>query len=180
MPHVPLKLYGAAAGIGFAYANLGVALPLYVLAAHRSPAFAGALLAAQAAAIAVGALLVGPVVVRVGAWGTVAVGSLVTAAGAAALLLAGPDARLLPGTLLTGIGMGFYWVGTQAVLGSRSGSGGSERGFVVQYASYVGGVAAGAAGTGVAAWALRAAGAGHANSIRLTVVLGAVAAGAAG
>ena len=179
MTPVSRKVYGAAVGTGVAYANLAVALPLYVLAAGHSPAFAGGILAAQAGSIAIGALAAGPISLRFGAWNTLAAGLLVIAVGASALLAARPDATLVPGALLHGVGMGLFWVGTQALLASRSGRGGSERAFVVQYSLYVVGTALGAAATGFAVFALRLAGVPHELSIRLTFLLALVAASAA-
>src|SRR5581483_10981097 len=76
-----------------------------------------------------------------------------------------------PGAVVHGLGMGVFWVATQALLARRSGSDGSERAFTNQYAVYTLGTAFGAAATGLAAALLAAAGLAHATSLRGTFLL---------
>jgi MFS family permease len=173
---VPRPLHAAALGSGFSYANLAVALPLYAIASGRSAGFAAQLLAAQTLAIAGGALVAGPVLRRIGAWRALGLGLAVMGLGQGSLLAVSAAAALLPGAVVHGLGMGVFWVATQALLSRRSGLGGSARAFANQYALYVVGTAVGAASTGVAASVLEAAGVAHTSSIRATFLLALTAA----
>jgi hypothetical protein len=175
---LPRTLYAAAIGTGFVYANVAVGLPLYVLAGGHSPSLAGGLLAAETCAFAIGAVAAGPVMARAGTWRPIPLGLAIVALGQVGLLAAGADATLAPGAVLIGGGMGLFWVGTQTELGRRSGQEGSERGFVLQYASYVLGGVIGAVTTGATAGALGLAGLSHESSIRLALLLGLAAAAA--
>jgi MFS family permease len=175
---LPRTLYAAATGTGFVYANVAVGLPLYVLAGGHSPSLAGGLLAVETCAIAIGAVAAGPIMARVGTWRMITLGVVIMAFGEVGLLAAAANATLAPGAVLLGGGMGLFWVGTQTLLGRRSGQRGSERAFVVQYAYYVLGGILGAVATGAAASALGLAGFSHQSSIRLTFILGLAAAAA--
>ncbi len=100
-------------------------------------------------------------------------------AGLASIVASGVLLSIFPGTamlavcaLIQGTGMGLFWVGTQASLGRRSGSAGSERAFVLQYSLYVLATACGGALTGATAALRRASGAGRADSIRFTFLVG--------
>jgi MFS family permease len=171
MPPVPRTLYAAALGSGFSYANLAVALPLYAIATGRSPGFAAQLLAAQTLAIAGGALVGGRLLDRRSAWGALAVGLTAMGLAQGSLLAVSAAAALMPGAIVHGLGMGVFWVATQALLARRSGLDGSERAFTNQYAIYTLGTAFGAAATGLTAAVLAAAGLAHATSLRGTFVL---------
>jgi MFS family permease len=176
---VPRSFYAAAFLTGVAYANVAVALPLYAIMLGRSASFAGGLLAAHTLAVAFGAVGSTPVLGRLGGRNTLAAGLAVSAIGQAVLLAPLGTTGLVSGATLQGAGMGLFWVGTQAMLGRRSGAEGSERGFVNQYAVYIVGTIAGSAATGLADGALRAVGASNVASIRLTFALGLVAAAVA-
>jgi MFS family permease len=176
---VPRSFYAAAFLTGVAYANVAVALPLYAIMLGRPASFAGGLLAAHTLAIAFGAVGSTPVLGRLGGRNTLAAGLAVGAIGQAVLLVPLGTTGLVWGAMLHGAGMGLFWVGTQAMLGRRSGAEGSERGFVNQYAVYIVGTIAGSAATGLADGVLRVVGASNVASIRLTFGLGLVAAAVA-
>lgn len=163
----------AALGAGVSYANLAVALPLLVLATGGSATLAGGLIAVNTLAFSLGALLA----LALRRSETLVLAGLASiAAGDVLLSLSPATAMLAAGALLQGTGMGLFWVGTQASLGKRSGSAGSERAFVRQYSLYVVGTASGGALTGVTAALLRASGVAHADSIRFTFLVGAAGA----
>ncbi len=178
---VPLSLYLAAVGSGFSYANLAVALPLYVLASGGSPDFAAQLLGLQTCSIALGSLAAGPLLARLSCWRALAGGLVLMSLGQAALFVVPAGVALAPGAAVHGIGLGVFWVSTQALLATRSGSRGSERAFVNQYALYVVGTTLGAAVTGLGVALLQLAGVGEAASTRATfaLALGAAAVSAA-
>lgn len=163
----------SALGAGTSYANLAVALPLLALAAGGSPSLAGGLIATQTIAFSLGALLA---IRLVRPETAVAVGLAALAAGGLVLAASGSDAGLAGGALVHGSGMGLFWVGVQAALGRRSGDGDSQRAFVWQYAFYVAGTAMGGVVTGALAALLRTAGVSATSSLRLTFLLGAMAA----
>lgn len=169
-------LVASTLGAGVSYSNLGVALPLLVLAKGGSSLVAGALIGANTIAFSHGALLA--LALRRSESG-VAVGLTAIAAGDVVLLLSPTTGLLAAGALAHGTGMGLFWVGIQASLGRRSGGAGSEQAFVGQYAVYVTGTATGSALTGVTIAVLRALGLAHATSIRVSFLIGAVAALAA-
>jgi MFS family permease len=161
----------SALGAGVSFSNLSVALPLLALAEHRSAFIAGALLGVNTLAFSAGAaaaLLVG----RAQAAIALGIGSM--AAGAVAFLsLPSAPAPLVAGALAQGIGMGLFWVGTQASLGRRSGASGSQRAFVRQYVLYIVGTAAGAALTGAVIAVLRKLGVAYTDSVRASFAVGA-------
>src|SRR5262249_50701621 len=136
----------------------------------HSPSFAAGLLAVQTCAIALGALAAG-VMGALAARLALAGGLAVMAVGQAGLLLAPAGAALAAGAVVHGLGMGLFWVATQSLLASRSGTSGSERAFVRQYVLYVVGTATGAATTGIAASVLELAGLSHSAGIRSTFLL---------
>jgi MFS family permease len=166
-------------GSGFSYANLAIALPLYTLATGHSASFSADLLALQTCSIALGSLVSGRVLPRIGVWRTLTAGLLLMAVGQCALFVAPPAGGLPVGAAVHGIGMGLFWVATQSMLGSRAGSGASQQAFVAQYSLYVVGSAAGAAATGLSATILHLWGLSHPASIRSTFVLALAAAGVA-
>ena len=166
-------LVASALGAGISYSNLAVALPLLVLAEHGSALLAGALLAANTVAFSLGALLA--LALRRGESGVVA-GLACIAAGDLLLVATTPRGALAVGALVHGCGMGLFWVGVQASLGRRSGETGSQRAFVLQYVVYIAGSATGAALTGGTIAVLRVLGVSHATSIRVSFVVGALAA----
>lgn len=166
-------LVASALGAGISYANLAVALPLVVLAEGRTAFVAGVLIGLNTIAFSLGALLALPL--RRAETG-IALGLATIAAGDVVLVVSSANGGLAAGAVVQGTGMGLFWVGVQAALGRRSGSTGSERAFVGQYAVYVFASATGGALTGGGIAVLRALGAGNATSIRLTFAGGAVAA----
>jgi len=166
----------SALGAGISYSNLAVALPLLVLAEHGSSFLAGALIGTNTVAFSLGALLA--LALR-RAEGGIAGGLAAVGAGDVVLLFAPSTPQLVVGALVHGAGMGLFWVGIQASLGRRSGSRGSQRAFVGQYALYVAGTASGGALTGAVIAAARAVGVSHTFSIRLSFLVGAVSALAA-
>jgi MFS family permease len=165
-------LVSSALGAGISYSNLAVALPLVVLAEHGSAFLAGALLGANTVAFSLGAL--SALVLRRAESGVVT-GLAAIAAGDLLFIASSARGELVAGALVHGIGMGLFWVGVQASLGRRSGERGSQRVFVLQYVVYISGSAAGAALTGGSIALLRALGATHATSIRLSFAVGTAA-----
>ena len=163
-------------GAGVAYANLAVALPLVVLADGGSASAAGALIAANTLAFSAGALLAPvfsvPERCMPAGLAAIAVGAALCAAAG------GGPAPLAAGAVVHGVGMGLFWVGVQASLGRRAGNPGSQSTFVGQYALYVAGTAAGGATTGAIVAIVHAVGAGDVASVRVSFLVGAVAAAA--
>jgi MFS family permease len=177
-PRVPPRFLLAAACSGLAYANFAVAAPLYALSLGRSTGFAAAIVALETLASVPGSVLAGALLPAVGSRNVLAAGLGGIACGAAVLLSASGPTLLVVGALVHGAGVGLFWVGSQTALGSRSGRARSEDGFVRHYAAYTVGTIAGSAATGAAAAVLRHAGLGAPASLRLSFVLGIVAAGA--
>jgi MFS family permease len=177
---ITLRFYAAAAGVGVAFANINVAIPLQVNARHGSAALTGALLGASTLAIAVGAVAAGLVAARLGggprtlaaALGVATLGGGVFALGDALLFVA-------CGGILVGLGIGMFWVASQLVLGGQSGDPGSELGFIVHFASYTSGAVCGATLTGASVAIVERLGLAHTRSVALSGLVGAVAAAAA-
>ena len=164
--------------VGLALANVSLALPLHVLAQGKSPALAGALLAALTASTAIGAAcapaLRGPFgdarKLLVLALAFVAVGPLV-------LTASGGVPYLAVGATFVGLGIGLFWVASQILLGALSGSPGSETGFQHHYALFTAGTVVGSVSTGLLASLLQHAGLSRATSLQMAMGLALLAAG---
>ena len=133
MTSIRRALTVSALGAGISYGNLAVALPLVVLAEGRTAFVAGVLLGLNTIAFSLGALLALPL--RRAETG-IALGLAAIAGGDIVLVASSANGWLAAGALAHGTGMGLFWVGVQAALGRRSGSIGSQRSFVSQYAVY--------------------------------------------
>lgn len=173
-PGVPSRrFYATAFGVGAAFANMGVAVPLQVAALHGRPTLAGALLAAGTVAIALGALLAGVVSPRIGGGPrTLALALAVCGAGSLVFSATTSVIGIAAGGVLVGTGIGLFWVSSQLVLGRRSGTRGSESAFAIHFAAYTFGAVVGSSLTGGIAAVANAAGLAATTGIRLSALAG--------
>jgi MFS family permease len=167
------RFYVAALGVGAAFANMSVAVPLQVTALGGAPALTGALLAAGTLAIAVGAVAAGSVSPRIGGGPrTLALALAVCAAGCAVLAATRSIAGVAVAVALVGVGIGIFWVSSQLVLGGRSGAPGSESAFVVHFAAYTLGAVAGSSLTGATVAVAERAGVATLAAVQLSALVG--------
>jgi MFS family permease len=167
----PRRFFVAAAGMGVAFANSAVAVPLLVLSLGGDAALAGGLLAAGTVSVAVGALLGGVASRRAGGGArALALALGLSLAGSTALALATSVATIGAAAAILGLGVGVFWVASQLMLGRRSGRPGSEKGFLVHYASYTFGAVVGSSMTGAAAALGAELGLRHATAIRTSAL----------
>jgi hypothetical protein len=168
------RFYVVAACVGFAFANLAIAVPLHVVATGAKAAAAGDVLASGTISIAFGALVAGAVGTHRRAGSSMLKLALaVTAAGALTLAAATGLGVLAAGAVVVGTGIGMFWVASQQILGRRSGEPDSAHGFLAHYAIYTLGGVAGSSVTGAFASGARALGATPVVGIRASSVLAA-------
>ena len=173
MPALGRVFYTVAGLSGVGFGVVAVAVPVHVAALHRPASLAGELLACVTLAVAVGALGAGSAARRVrGARNLLAGSFVVSALGQAVLLATDDTVAMMLGAVLSGIGIGFFWVSSQTLLGRVSGAADSERGFAHHYAAYTLGVAAGSAAVGGASAVLLRAGVGEGASIQFSYAVG--------
>jgi MFS family permease len=165
------RFFLAATGMGLAFANTAVAVPLLVLALHRDAALVGGLLAAGTVSVAFGALVGGVASRRVGGARALAVALGLAATGSAILALARSVTELGVAAAVGGLGVGVFWVSSQLLLGRRSGGPGSEKGFLLHYASYTFGAVLGSSMTGAVTALGSHAGLAHALAIRASAIV---------
>lgn len=171
------RFYATAFGVGAAFANMGVAVPLQVAALHGQPTLAGALLAAGTVSIALGALLAGAISPRIGGGPrTLALALAVCGTGGLVFASTTSVTGIAAGAVLVGAGIGLFWVSSQLVLGRRSGTRGSESAFAIHFAAYTLGAVAGSSLTGGIAAVSDAAGLAAVTGIRLSSLAGLVVA----
>jgi len=167
------RFYATAFGVGAAFANMGVAVPLQVTALGGRPSLAGAVLAAGTVSIALGALLAGAISPRIGGGPrTLALALSVCGTGSLVFCATTSVAGIAAGAVLVGAGIGLFWVSSQLVLGRRSGTRGSESAFAVHFAAYTLGAVAGSSLTGGIAAVSDAAGLAAVTGIRLSSLAG--------
>ena len=130
------RFFLSATGMGLAFSNTAVAVPLLVLALRGDAALVGSLLATGTVSVAFGALVGGIASRRVGGARALAVALGLASAGSALLALARSVTELGVAAAVGGLGVGVFWVSSQLLLGRRSGKPGSEKGFLFHYASY--------------------------------------------
>jgi MFS family permease len=170
----PRRFFLAATAVGLAFANTAVAVPLLVLALHGNPALVGGLLGAATISVALGAVAGGAAARRAGGTRALALALALVTAGSSLLALATRVGLVAAAATLVGAGVGIFWVASQLVLGRRSGGPGSERGFLLHYATYTFGAVVGSSMTGAVAALGTLAGLGHATAIRASAALAAV------
>jgi hypothetical protein len=168
----PRRFYAVAAGAGFAFASMAIAVPLHVVATHGRAAAAGDVLALATIAVAVGARVVG----RRGGSRTLAVALIVIACGSLLLVAARGVVLLAAGAAIVGAGIGMFWVASQLILARRAGEPDGARAFLSHYAAYTFGTVLGSSVTGGLASGARAAGLGTLNGIRASSALAVAAA----
>jgi MFS family permease len=167
------RFYATAFGVGAAFANMGVAVPLQVAALGGRPTLAGALLAAGTVAIAFGALVAGAVSPRIGGGPrTLALALAVCGTGSLVFSATTSVIGIAAGGVLVGTGIGLFWVSSQLVLGRRSGTPGSASAFAVHFATYTLGAVLGSSLTGGIAAVSDALGLAAATGIRLSSLAG--------
>jgi MFS family permease len=167
-----------AGAAGAVYGNFAVALPLYGTAIGLPVSIIGVLLAIATLAVAVGSTLAGLAVRVMSASSLLALG-MATAGAGDAILIFGSLPALFLGSLLVGSGLGLYWAGSQAVLGSLAGRQSSERAFINQFVVYTLGTVAGSVVTGGISNVLHLAGLSAAATGRGAFCVGLMGAGAA-
>ena len=161
------RFFAVAAGAGFVFTNMAVAVPLHVVATGRGAAVAGNVLATSTVAIAFGAAAAGGIAARLRGGPRLLVASLATIGAGALLLAASVDLLLLTlGAAVVGFGIGLFWVASQLILSRRAGEAGSANGFLRHYAWYTAGGVAGSILTGASAGAFRLAGLSSLDGIR--------------
>lgn len=170
------RFFVVAAGAGFAFTNMAVAVPLHTVATHEGAATAGDVLAASTVAIALGAASAGPLAARLRGGPRLLAAALACVGLGAVLLAASVDLQLLAvGATVVGFGIGLFWVASQLILSRRAGQPGSADGFLRHYAWYTGGGVAGSLVTGASAGAFRLAGVSSLDGIRASSALAAAA-----
>jgi hypothetical protein len=157
----PRRFYLVAAGAGFAFANMAIAVPLHVVAAHEKASVAGDVLALATIAVAVGALAAGRT--RAGA---LALAIAVTGCGSLTLAAASSIVLLAAGGTILGAGIGMFWVASHQILARRAGEPDGARAFLSHYAAYTFGAVAGSTVTGGLASGAKALGLGPVAGIR--------------
>ena len=165
------RFFLSATGMGLAFSNTAVAVPLLVLALRGDAALVGSLLATGTVSVAFGALVGGIASRRVGGARALAVALGLASAGSALLALARSVTELGVAAAVGGLGVGVFWVSSQLLLGRRSGKPGSEKGFLFHYASYTFGAVLGSSMTGAVTALGSHAGLAHDLAIRASAIV---------
>jgi MFS family permease len=171
------RFFFIAAGAGFVFTNMAVAVPLHVVSVHENAAVAGNVLATSTVAIAFGAAAAGAIGARLRGGPRMLAAALVTVgAGAAILAVAFELVLLTLGAAVVGFGIGLFWVASQLILSRHAGRPGSADGFLHHYASYTAGGVIGSVLTGASAGLFRRGGLTSLDGIHASSALAALVA----